>query len=55
MAARADAVATGMARLTAAANAVRAAGGTVDVVTGGGTGTFTADAAQGVLNEIQPG
>jgi D-serine deaminase-like pyridoxal phosphate-dependent protein len=29
--------------------------GAFDVVTGGGTGTFTADAAQGVLNEIQPG
>jgi D-serine deaminase-like pyridoxal phosphate-dependent protein len=25
------------------------------VITGGGTGTFAADAAQGVLNEVQPG
>jgi len=53
--ARASAVAEGMQKLTAAIAAVRAAGGTVDVVTGGGTGTFTADAAQGVLNEVQPG
>jgi D-serine deaminase-like pyridoxal phosphate-dependent protein len=53
--ARADAVAQGMARLTAAIAAARAAGGRVEVVTGGGTGTFAADAAQGVLNEIQPG
>jgi D-serine deaminase-like pyridoxal phosphate-dependent protein len=53
--ARASAVAEGMAKLTAAIGAIRAAGGTVEVVTGGGTGTFTADAAQGVLNEIQPG
>lgn len=52
---RAEAVAQGMARLGAAIAAVRDAGGTVGVVTGGGTGTFTADAAQGVLNEIQPG
>jgi D-serine deaminase-like pyridoxal phosphate-dependent protein len=53
--ARASAVAAGMEKLTAAIAAIRAAGGTVDVVTGGGTGTFTADAAQGVLNEVQPG
>jgi len=53
--ARAAAVAEGMTKLTAAIAAIRAAGGTVDVITGGGTGTFTADAAQGVLNEIQPG
>jgi D-serine deaminase-like pyridoxal phosphate-dependent protein len=53
--ARASAVAAGMEKLTAAIGAVRAAGGTVDVVTGGGTGTFSADAAQGVLNEVQPG
>lgn len=53
--ARASAAAEGMARLTAAIAAIRAAGGAVEVVTGGGTGTFAADAAQGVLNEIQPG
>jgi D-serine deaminase-like pyridoxal phosphate-dependent protein len=54
-AARAAAVAEGMTKLTAAIAAIRDAGGTVDVVTGGGTGTFTADAAQGVLTEVQPG
>ena len=53
--ARADAAAQGMTRLQAAAAAIRAAGGELSVVTGGGTGTFAADAAQGVLNEIQPG
>ncbi|HEX3699996.1 MAG TPA: alanine racemase [Phenylobacterium sp.] len=53
--ARAAAVAEGMKRLSAAADAIRAAGGTVEVLTGGGTGTFTADAAQGVLTEVQPG
>ena len=53
--ARASATAAGMQRLSAAAAAVRAVGGTVEVVTGGGTGTFAADAAQGILNEIQPG
>jgi len=53
--ARAAAAAEGMKALTAAIAAIRAAGGTVDVVTGGGTGTFAADAAQGVLNEVQPG
>ncbi|MBL8554896.1 MAG: alanine racemase [Phenylobacterium sp.] len=52
---RAEAVAHGMEKLSAAIAATREAGGTVGVVTGGGTGTFTADAAQGVLNEIQPG
>lgn len=53
--ARADAVAAGMEKLNAAVAAIRASGGRVEVVTGGGTGTFTADAAQGVLSEIQPG
>lgn len=53
--ARASAVAAGMQKLTAAIAAIRAVGGTVDIVTGGGTGTFAADAAQGVLNEVQPG
>lgn len=53
--ARAAAVAEGMVRLTNAIAAIREAGGTVEVVTGGGTGTFEADAAQGVLNEVQPG
>jgi len=53
--ARASAVAAGMEKLQAAVAAIRETGATVGVVTGGGTGTFTADAAQGVLNEIQPG
>jgi D-serine deaminase-like pyridoxal phosphate-dependent protein len=53
--ARAAAVAEGMAKLTAAIAAIRGVGGRVEVVTGGGTGTFEADAAQGVLTEVQPG
>ena len=53
--ARAAAVADGMLRLTAAIAAIREAGGAVEVVTGGGTGTFHADVAQGVLTEVQPG
>jgi D-serine deaminase-like pyridoxal phosphate-dependent protein len=53
--ARAAAVAEGMVRLSNAIAAIREAGGRVEVVTGGGTGTFEADAAQGVLNEVQPG
>lgn len=53
--ARAAAAAQGMVRLEAAIAAIRAVGGEVRVVTGGGTGTFAADAAQGVLNEVQPG
>ena len=53
--ARASAVAEGMGALTGAIAAVRATGAEVSVVTGGGTGTFSADAAQGVLTEVQPG
>lgn len=53
--ARADAVAAGMARLQATAQALRADGHDIAVLTGGGTGTFTADAAQGLLTEVQPG
>ncbi|MDZ4369899.1 MAG: DSD1 family PLP-dependent enzyme, partial [Phenylobacterium sp.] len=52
---RAAAVAEGMAKLSSAIKAIRDVGGPVEVVTGGGTSTFTADAAQGVLTEIQPG
>jgi len=52
---RAAAVVEGMSRLTAAAEAIRSAGGAVEVLTGGGTGTFAADAALGVLTEVQPG
>lgn len=53
--ARASAVAGGMVRLQGAASALRQAGFPVEVVTGGGTGTFAADAAQGLLTEVQPG
>ncbi len=53
--ARASAVAEGMVMLGAAIAAVRATGAQVQVATGGGTGTFAADVAQGVLNELQPG
>ncbi|MDG2520026.1 DSD1 family PLP-dependent enzyme [Caulobacter segnis] len=52
---RASAVAEGMAKLNAAVAAIRATGAKVDLVTGGGTGTLSADLAQGVLNEVQPG
>jgi D-serine deaminase-like pyridoxal phosphate-dependent protein len=53
--ARAAAVADGMARLSGVIAALREAGADIQVVTGGGTGSFAADAAQGVLNEVQPG
>lgn len=53
--ARAAAVAEGMGRLSAAIAAIREVGGDLDVVTGGGTGTFAADVAQGLLTEVQPG
>jgi D-serine deaminase-like pyridoxal phosphate-dependent protein len=52
---RRAAVEQGMARLTAAIEALRAAGHDVRLVTGGGTGSFAADAALRVLNEVQPG
>ncbi|HKE30689.1 MAG TPA: DSD1 family PLP-dependent enzyme [Candidatus Angelobacter sp.] len=52
---RRDAVEGGMARLTAAIKALRIGGYPVPLVTGGGTGTFSADAALQVLNEVQPG
>ena len=53
--ARAAAVADGMAYLSTVIAALRQAGASVQVVTGGGTGSFAADAAQGVLTEVQPG
>ncbi|MDB5436796.1 MAG: threonine aldolase family protein [Phenylobacterium sp.] len=53
--ARAAAVADGMAYLSSVIAALRQAGADIRVVTGGGTGTFEADAAQGVLTEVQPG
>ncbi|MCR5879171.1 alanine racemase [Phenylobacterium sp. J367] len=52
---RAAYVADGMAKLAVVMAAVREAGGTTFIATGGGTGTFEADAAQGVLTEVQPG
>ena len=53
--ARAAAVADGMAYLSTVIAALRQAGAEIQVVTGGGTGSFAADAAQGVLTEVQPG
>jgi D-serine deaminase-like pyridoxal phosphate-dependent protein len=53
--ARAAAVADGMAYLSGVIAALRQAGAHIGVVTGGGTGSFAADAAQGVLTEVQPG
>ena len=53
--ARAAVVADGMAYLSTVIAALREAGAEIGVVTGGGTGTFAADAAQGVLTEVQPG
>lgn len=53
--ARAAAVADGMAYLSTVIAALRQVGADIQVVTGGGTGSFAADAAQGVLTEVQPG
>ena len=44
-----------MKQLAAAIEALRASGYEISIVTGGGTGTFAADAALRVLNEAQPG
>jgi D-serine deaminase-like pyridoxal phosphate-dependent protein len=52
---RAAAVADGMVLLNERIAALRAMGADIRLITGGGTGTFEADAAQGVLNEIQAG
>ena len=53
--ARTAAVADGIGKLSEVAAALRAHGHEITLMTGGGTGTFSADAAQGVLNEIQAG
>jgi D-serine deaminase-like pyridoxal phosphate-dependent protein len=45
----------GLARLTEVVETLRADGHACPLVTGGGTGTFAADTAIGVLNERQPG
>lgn len=52
---RAAAVADGMAYLQTVLAALKAEGYPTGLVTGGGTGSFAADAAQGVLTEVQPG
>ena len=52
---RAQAVRDGMGRLQAVIAALREAGFPVEVVTGGGTGSFATDAELGVLSEVQPG
>jgi D-serine deaminase-like pyridoxal phosphate-dependent protein len=52
---RAAAVGDGMTYLRSIIASLNDAGALIGVVTGGGTGTFAADAAQRVLNEIQPG
>jgi D-serine deaminase-like pyridoxal phosphate-dependent protein len=48
-------VEAGMARLAAAVAALHAGGYDVPLITGGGTGSFSSDAALRVLNEVQPG
>lgn len=52
---RAAAIADGMAYLSTVLAALKAEAYPVGLVTGGGTGSFAADAAQGVLTEVQPG
>ncbi len=52
---RAAAVADGMTYLGTVLAALKAEGYPTGLVTGGGTGSFAADAAQGVLTEVQPG
>jgi D-serine deaminase-like pyridoxal phosphate-dependent protein len=52
---RCDAVRVGMELLARVVEALRTAGHPIDIVTGGGTGTVSADLQLGVLNELQPG
>ncbi|MBS0334814.1 MAG: alanine racemase [Proteobacteria bacterium] len=52
---RAAAVADGMGYLSTVLAALQAEGYPTGYVTGGGTGSFAADVAQGVLTEVQPG
>ncbi len=52
---RAALVREAMGRLAKSADAVRAAGLTCAVLTGGGTGSFPIDLGVGALNELQPG
>ena len=44
-----------MKTLAAVASTLRAEGHAIDLITGGGTGSFSADANQQVLTEVQPG
>ena len=53
--ARYAAVEQGVAILATAAKSLEAQGAAVAQITGGGTGTFGADAALRILNEVQPG
>jgi D-serine deaminase-like pyridoxal phosphate-dependent protein len=53
--ARRQATAKSTARLRAAVDALRAEGAQVEVITGGGTGTVTADIDEGLFTELQPG
>ena len=53
--ARLAAVQAGMKRLSEVVDAVRGQGHACPLITGGGTGTVAADAATGVLNELQCG
>jgi D-serine deaminase-like pyridoxal phosphate-dependent protein len=53
--ARHAAVEHGTAILATAAKSLKAQGAAIAQITGGGTGTFAADAALGILNEVQPG
>jgi D-serine deaminase-like pyridoxal phosphate-dependent protein len=53
--ARLAAVQAGMVTLSAIVEALRARGHACDLVTGGGTGTVTADVERGVLTELQCG
>jgi D-serine deaminase-like pyridoxal phosphate-dependent protein len=43
------------AKLAGAVNALRESGFDVEIITGGGTGSFASDVECGLLNEIQPG
>jgi D-serine deaminase-like pyridoxal phosphate-dependent protein len=53
--ARYAAVEQGLTILATAVKSLRAQGATIAQITGGGTGTFAADAALGILNEVQTG
>ncbi|MGH8176427.1 MAG: DSD1 family PLP-dependent enzyme [Steroidobacter sp.] len=52
---RRSAVAAGMQRVREVVAALNAQGVSLEIITGGGTGTFAADAELRTLNEVQPG